>query len=195
MMTQESLRDNAVSIQSAVQDMVQASTESICTEISILKNNATISQEAMISLINDNNGFGQLRQAQSNHLVEASEQLISQHGQWLANRKKQTTSGAEPASIINDIEDDYDRRPSSENLTLLLQMQRQLEDLAQQVALLAESPSVTRDRPFPVTQDKVKETSELILYLARGIRQLLAYFWYALPICIMYGQQDVLLTD
>ena len=161
--------------------MVRTSTESICSEISTWKSDVVISQEAIISSINDSSNLNHLRQAQSSHLVEASEQFLSQYGQWLVNRNNQTTDGAEPVSMTNNMGDCNDRKPSSESLTLLLQMQGQLTDLAQQIDFLANSPSVPRDHSFSITSDKLRETGELISYLARGIRQLLAHFWYVLP--------------
>lgn len=176
-MTQHPLKEDSTSIRSAIEDMVRTSIESIYSEISILKNDTAISQEAIISLINDSSGLNQLRQARSNHLVEASEQLFSRRQQFLAIRKKPTAGGAEPTLMTNNVGDYNHRRPSSENLTLLLQMQGQLKDLAQQVSLLAESTSAIRDCSFSRTPDKVRETSDLISYLARGICQLLAHFW------------------
>lgn len=158
--------------------MVQTSLETVCSEISILKNDISTSQEAIISFINGNSGLHQLRQARSNHLVEASEQLLSRHQQFLAKREKLITGMAEPKLMTNN---DNHRRPSSENLTLLLQMQGQLRDIAQQISRFAESPSERRDCSFSRTPDKVRETSGLISYLARGICQLLAHFWYAVP--------------
>jgi hypothetical protein len=180
-MTQYPLKEDAASIRSAIEDMVQTSTERICSEIRMLKNDTTISQEAIISLINDS-GLIQLRQARSNKLVEASEQLLSRRWQWLANRKKLSTGGAGHTSTTNNVGDYSHRKPSSDNLTVLLQMQGQLDDFAQQISLLADSPSVTRDRSFSKSPDRIRETSELISYLARGICQLLAHFWYAVPI-------------
>lgn len=175
-MARHPLKEDAASIRSAIECMVQTSIESICSEINILKNDTAISQEAIISLIGDSSGLNQLRQARSNHLVEASEQVLSQHQQFLASRKKLSTGGAKPTLMTNNVGDYNYRRPSSENLTLLLQMQGQLKDLAQRVSLLAESP-IINDCSFSRTQDKVRETNELLLYLARGTCQLLAHFW------------------
>lgn len=177
-MTHQLMRENSAKIRSAINDVVRTSTESICSEISSWKNDPIHAQEALIAFINNNNGFSLLRQAQRSHLIEASEQLLSQNGPWLASGKKQNTDGVEPTPVTNDIGDYNHRRPSSENLTLLLQMQGELRDLAHQVALLSNSPSITRDRLFPKAPHEVRQASKLILYLVRGIRQLLAHFWY-----------------
>lgn len=148
-MTHQLIRENSALIRSSINDAVQTSTESICSEISSWKNDTTNAPEALIAFINNSNGLSLLRQAQRNHLFEASEQLLSQNRPWLASGKKQNTDGVEPTPVTNDVRDHNRQRPSSKNLTLLLQMQGELKDLAHQVALLSNSPSITRDRLSP----------------------------------------------
>lgn len=171
------LQANAI-IRSDIERIVQASTASISSEVKAINTDVKKSWEAIISqFLQFNNGLNQV-QAINSRLEGSSKQLLSRLEEWQEFKKAQNTNLEEAMMIFNNLNRSDNQRFSDEVLVRLMQIQRALIDLADQRALFEKPPTVSRSPVYFIDANIHRELGNFLLYLARGVCQLLISLWY-----------------
>jgi hypothetical protein len=163
--------------------MMQVNTADIRAHIEAKNVEVKMFQQAIKSLLlyinKANNSLDRThQQGKCNSPMKSSGQSPPHLEQWQEHEIDQNINWVDAVVWTNSMHRGNGQAPSSEALTVLLQMQKQLTDLGQKLVQLDYSSSAPQYQVDLTRANGLREFSDVIAYLVRCIRQLLICIWY-----------------